>query len=102
MSILSSKILLRKIRELSFLRNVPEGEKHLYKELEQGGSFHKKPNAEAPFTYKVEKKDDGQDPVKLDNETTHKRKAHENRYNKLFRQFEYKKVLSMGLGYNIR
>ena len=74
----------------------------MYKELEQGGSFHKKPNAEAPFTYKVEKKDDGQDPVKIDNETTHKRKAHENRYNKLFRQFEYKKVLSMGLGYNIR
>jgi len=89
-------------RNEHIVKNVPEGEKHMYKELEQGSSFHKKPNAEAPFTYKVEKKDDGQDPVKIDNETTHKRKAHENRYNKLFRQFEYKKVLSMGLGYNIR
>ena len=40
--------------------------------------------------------------MKFDNETEHKTKVYENRYNKLFRKFEYNKVLTMTLAYNIR
>ena len=40
--------------------------------------------------------------MKFDDQTVHKTKVYENRYNKLFRKFEFNKVLTMALSYNIR
>ena len=40
--------------------------------------------------------------VVVDGQTSHKRRNYEKKYNKLFRKFEYDKVMSMSLSTNIR
>ena len=40
--------------------------------------------------------------ITVDGETEQKRKKHENKYNRLFRKFEYNKALTMALSSDIR
>ena len=40
--------------------------------------------------------------MQFDEETKHKTKKYEARYNKLLRKFEYNKVLTMALSFDIR
>ena len=44
----------------------------------------------------------GQPQIALDGETVQVRRKYETKYNKLFRKFEYNKVLTMALSTNIR
>ena len=91
---------------MSFFREVNEAEKSKYTEVqlpnEKEKMFIKKAGKESenklydPVRHEEAKK------MKFDEETIHKNKTYETRYNKLFRKFEYNKVLTVALSYNIR
>ena len=64
--------------------------------------FVKKPGKESSvLAYKPKKTADAAT-MRFDDETKHKSKKFENKYNRLFRKFEYNKVLTMALSFEIR
>ena len=52
--------------------------------------------------YKPSRKSEIEKSNRPDGEVVHKTKKYENIYNKLFRKFEYNRVLTMALSTNIR
>lgn len=93
-------------RQEHILKEITEDQKMKYTPVERPGEekamFVKKAGKPRLIPmYDPERRGDAVK-MKFDDQTVHKTKVYENRYNKLFRKFEFNKVLTMALSYNIR